>query len=94
MCWKSDIRWRELALVMPCAHDVAMHLLSSTGMPFMCLKTCAQLVDVMQAFADRAGKKAAVSKEPFASSISNFYQTDVISRSSQTMAKCVQARGL
>lgn len=35
-----------------------------------------------------------MSKEPFASSISNFYQTDVISRSSQTMAKCVQARGL
>ncbi len=49
---------------------------------------------MQQAFADRAGKKATVSKEPFASSIANFYQTDVISRSSQTMAKCVQARGL
>lgn len=47
----------------------------------------------MQAFAARAaGDKAAPSQDPFQSSIENFYLTDVISRSSQTMAKCVQAR--
>jgi len=45
-----------------------------------------------QAFADRAGKKAAADKAPFASSVANFYQTDVISRTSVVMAKCVQAK--
>ncbi|KAK9784934.1 hypothetical protein WJX73_009161 [Symbiochloris irregularis] len=46
-----------------------------------------------KAFAARAaGDKAAPSQDPFQSSIENFYLTDVISRSSQTMAKCVQAR--
>ena len=29
---------------------------------------------------------------PFSSSISNFFQTDAISRASSTMAKCVVAR--
>ena len=45
-----------------------------------------------QAFADRSGKKAATEKAPFKSSVDNFYQTDVISRTSVVMAKCVQAR--
>ena len=44
-----------------------------------------------QAFKDRAGK-AAVEKQAFSSSISNFFQTDVISRTSINMAKCVQTR--
>jgi len=44
-----------------------------------------------QAFKDRAGKTAAKA-EPFSSSIENFFQTDVISRTSINMAKCVQAR--
>ena len=46
----------------------------------------------MQAFADRSEKKASAGKQPFKSTVSNFYMTDVISRSSQTMAKCVLAR--
>lgn len=45
----------------------------------------------MQAFA-AASKAGAPLKEPFSSSIANFYMTDTISRSSQTMARCVQAR--
>ena len=45
-----------------------------------------------QAFADRSGKKVATEKAPFKSSVDNFYQTDVISRTSVVMAKCVQAR--
>lgn len=44
-----------------------------------------------QAFKDRASKMAAKA-EPFSSSIENFFQTDVISRTSINMAKCVQAR--
>ena len=47
----------------------------------------------MQAFKDRAGKVAAQS-EPFRSSVANFFQTDVISRTSINMAKAVQARGV
>ena len=47
---------------------------------------------LVQAFLDRASSTTP-DKQPFASSIDNFYMTDVISRSSQTMAKCVQARG-
>ncbi len=50
------------------------------------------MCDTVQAFKDRATAKT-VEKGPFTSSIENFYMTDVISRSSQTMAKCVQARG-
>lgn len=46
----------------------------------------------MQAFMDRASATKP-DKKAFVSSIDNFYMTDVISRSSQTMAKCVQARG-
>ena len=45
----------------------------------------------MKAFTDRAGKVAAKA-EPFRSSIENFFQTDVISRTSINMAKAVQAR--
>ncbi|CAL8464942.1 g4477 [Coccomyxa elongata] len=47
--------------------------------------------EYFQAFKDRAGK-AAVEKQAFSSSISNFFQTDVISRTSINMAKCVQTR--
>ena len=46
----------------------------------------------VQAFADRQGKKASAGKAVFETPIENFYLTDAISRSSQTMAKCVQAR--
>lgn len=46
----------------------------------------------MQAFKDRSKAKS-VDSQPFTSSIDNFYMTDAISRSSQTMAKCIQARG-
>ena len=45
----------------------------------------------VQAFKDRAGKVTA-KPEPFRSSIANFFQTDVISRTSINMAKSVQAR--
>ncbi|KAK9824361.1 hypothetical protein WJX72_009711 [[Myrmecia] bisecta] len=48
--------------------------------------------EYFKAFASKAGKAAASNKE-FRSSIDNFYMTDVISRSSQVMAKCVQAKG-
>lgn len=41
---------------------------------------------------DRADKKASPAKDPFTSSVENFYMTDVISRSSQMMAKCVVAK--
>lgn len=46
----------------------------------------------LQAFAERVMKSEQASKEPFKSSIDNFYQTDSITRSSSVMAKCVQAR--
>ena len=46
-----------------------------------------------QAFKDRSGKVAAQS-EPFRSSVANFFQTDVISRTSINMAKAVQARAV
>ncbi len=46
----------------------------------------------LQAFAERVMKSEQASKEPFKSSIENFYQTDSITRSSSVMAKCVQAR--
>lgn len=45
----------------------------------------------MQAFRERAGK-VTPQPLPFSSSISNFFQTDVISRTSINMAKAVQAR--
>ncbi|GAB4823947.1 hypothetical protein N2152v2_010993 [Parachlorella kessleri] len=38
------------------------------------------------------GSKAAASKEPLRSSITQFYMTDVISRASKIMAKCVRTR--
>ncbi|BDA50547.1 NADH dehydrogenase [ubiquinone] iron-sulfur protein 1, mitochondrial [Coccomyxa sp. Obi] len=47
--------------------------------------------EYFKAFKDRAGK-VAVEKQAFSSSISNFFQTDVISRTSINMAKCVQTR--
>lgn len=37
-------------------------------------------------------KAEQANKEPFKSSIENFYQTDSITRNSSIMAKCVQAR--
>jgi hypothetical protein len=47
---------------------------------------------VSQAFvADSEGSTKADSA-PFSSSISNYFQTDAISRASSTMAKCVVAR--
>ena len=46
----------------------------------------------LQAFAESVMKAEQASKEPFKSSIENFYQTDSITRSSSVMAKCVQAR--
>ena len=49
-------------------------------------------LDASQAYADRATQESKQTSEPFASSISNFYQTDAISRSSQTMARCVVAK--
>lgn len=49
-------------------------------------------VHAVQAFAERVMKAEQASKEPFKSSIENFYQTDSITRSSSVMAKCVQAR--
>lgn len=67
----------------------------------MCLALCPCMLQLdyskpvfcaMQAFADRQGKRASKGQDTFQSSIHNFYLTDVISRSSQTMAKCVQAR--
>ena len=48
---------------------------------------------LVQAYADRAAKAEQAKKaEPFVSSILNFFQTDSISRSSQTMARCVLAK--
>jgi NADH-ubiquinone oxidoreductase subunit G, C-terminal len=46
---------------------------------------------VVQALEVKAGKSKPHAT-PFQSTISNFYQTDVISRTSVVMAKCVQAR--
>eukprot|EP00884_Botryococcus_braunii_P000409 jgi/Botrbrau1/10369/Bobra.146_2s0008.1 len=47
--------------------------------------------EYMKALEVKAGKSKPQAT-PFQSSISNFYQTDVISRTSVVMAKCVQAR--
>lgn len=44
-----------------------------------------------QAHKDRAAKTGAT-KTPFASSVDNYFQTDVISRMSINMAKAVKAR--
>lgn len=44
---------------------------------------------LLQAVGD---KKAAASKDPLGSSISEFYMTDAISRASKVMAKCVRAK--
>ena len=55
-------------------------------------KALNRLVYAVQAFAERIMKAEQASKEPFKSSIENFYQTDSITRSSSVMAKCVQAR--
>ena len=38
------------------------------------------------------GKAGSLSDAPFASTISNFYMTDPISRASRTMADCMGAR--
>ncbi|DBA80587.1 TPA: hypothetical protein ACH3X1_007848 [Trebouxia sp. C0004] len=48
--------------------------------------------EYFKAFAEKVMKSEQASKEPFKSSIDNFYQTDSITRSSSVMAKCVQAR--
>ena len=45
--------------------------------------------EYFKAFADRA-KGTALSKEALVSSVDNFYQTDVISRASKVMARCVK----
>jgi NADH dehydrogenase (ubiquinone) Fe-S protein 1 len=47
--------------------------------------------EYFKAFAERA-KKVAVSNEALATSVTNFYQTDAISRASKTMARCVKAQ--
>ena len=47
---------------------------------------------LVQAYADRAAKAEKAKAEPFHTSIPNFFQTDAISRSSQTMARCVMAK--
>ena len=46
----------------------------------------------VQAFAAGSKKAGQEDAQPFASCISNFFQTDAISRASSTMAKCVIAR--
>lgn len=65
------------------------------GMASLCPPGAAQAeragVYARQAFKDRTGK-AAIEKQAFSSSVSNFFQTDVISRTSINMAKCVQTR--
>lgn len=48
--------------------------------------------EYFKAFAERVMKAEQANKDPFKSSIENFYQTDSITRSSSVMAKCVQAR--
>ena len=45
--------------------------------------------EYFKVFADRA-KGTALSKEALVSSVDNFYQTDVISRASKVMARCVK----
>ncbi len=74
---------------------IAAHSQQVGAMGFMCTMPGRGLfangVCARQAFKDRAGK-AAVDKQAFSSSISNFFQTDVISRTSINMAKCVQTR--
>lgn len=46
----------------------------------------------LQAFAERVLQSENANQAPFSSSITNFYQTDSITRSSSVMAKCVKAR--
>ena len=48
--------------------------------------------EYFKALDQRAKKTKVDSEEPFMSSIKQFYQTDVISRASKTMARCVRAR--
>lgn len=55
-------------------------------------RAAAQKLSSLQAFAERVMRAEQASKEPFKSSIENFYQTDSITRNSSVMAKCVQAR--
>lgn len=57
-----------------------------------CVRCVNRLLCGLQAFANRVMKAEQASKEPFKSSIENFYQTDSITRNSSVMAKCVQAR--
>ena len=45
-----------------------------------------------QAFVAESEGPSKADPVPFSSSISNFFQTDAISRASSTMAKCVVAR--
>jgi NADH-quinone oxidoreductase subunit G len=49
-----------------------------------------RLETVMPAAWGNFGKDGPVDSEPFVSPIDNFYMTDPISRSSETMAKCVE----
>ena len=46
----------------------------------------------LQAFVAESEGSGQADDVPFSSSISNFFQTDAISRASSTMAKCVVAR--
>ncbi len=48
--------------------------------------------EYMKALGSGAAAAAAGSSAPLATPIANFFMTDAISRASQTMAKCVQAR--
>ncbi len=48
--------------------------------------------EYVKSIAELAKKQALGAGGPLASSVSNFYMTDAISRASQTMAKCVLAR--
>lgn len=67
--------------------------MASVGMlGLICVRCSRRLICGLQAFAERVMKAEQASKEPFKSSIENFYQTDSITRNSSVMAKCVQAR--
>ena len=79
---------------LPLCKHLMITLLNSKHLMITLLKKklwSSQLL-ALQAFAERVMKAEQASKEPFKSSIENFYQTDAITRSSSVMAKCVQAR--
>ena len=48
--------------------------------------------EYFKAFADRVEKKDKAGAEPLGTGVSEFYQTDAVSRASRTMAACVRAR--